>query len=128
MDGTSLSSHIYILNDNCIIKKFKDGKVAYCKYILECKLVVGNIVVSLDSEWIENIDNLNDRLRNVFKGFNDCIVNNYFLDNNYKYKGHKFNIIKYAETNSKKTTSFHYITDLYITDNIVKLVRKRWFL
>lgn len=194
VDGTGLSSHNYNLNNNCIRKKFKDGKVIYCRYILECKLVVGNIVISLDSEWFENIDNLNDkqkqdceikafkrmaerikknypkqkfiitadalyctspminickkskwkyifnlndRLRTVFKDFNDyiecfndCSVKNYFLDNNYKYKGHKFNIIKYTEINNKKATSFHYITNLHITNNnikqVVKLGRKRW--
>ena len=52
VDGSGLSSHSYNLNNNCIKRKYKDGKIAYCKYILECKLVVGNIVISLDSEWI----------------------------------------------------------------------------
>ena len=53
-DGTGLSNHDYNLNDNCLIRKHKDGKVSYYKYILECKLVVGNIIISLDSEFIEN--------------------------------------------------------------------------
>lgn len=194
VDGTGLSSHTYNLNDNCIKKKYKDGKIVYCKYILECKLIVGNIVISLDSEWIENAEsltenqkqdcetkafermakrlkknypkqkfiltadalyctspminickqsnwkyifNLNDRLRTVFKDFNDyiecfndCTVTNYFLDNNYKYKGHRFNIIKFTETKKNKTTNFHYITNLIVTNdnikNIVNLGRKRW--
>lgn len=194
VDGSGLSSHSYNLNNNCIKKKYKDGKIAYCKYILECKLVVGNIVISLDSEWIENennlnenqkqdcetkafermakrikrnfpkqkfiitadalyctspminickqnnwkyIFNLNDRLRTVFKDFNDyiecfndCSIKNYFLDNNYKYKGHRFNIIKFIETKNNKTTNFHYITNFYVTTNnikqIVKLGRNRW--
>ena len=184
VDGTGLSSHSYDLNNNCIKKKYKDGKIAYCKYVLECKLVVGNIVISLDSEWIENVDetnafkrmakrikknypkqkfiitadalyctspminickqnnwkyifNLNDRLRTVFKDFNDyieyfndCTITNYFLDNNYKYKNHRFNIIKFTETKKNKTTNFHYITNLTVTDdnikNIVCLGRKRW--
>ena len=60
VDGSGLSSHNYNLNNNCIKKKYKDGKIAYCKYILECKLVVGNIVISLDSEWIENAETLNE--------------------------------------------------------------------
>ena len=60
VDGTGLSNHSYNLNDNCIKKKYKDGKIAYCKYVLECKLIVGNIVISLDSEWIENAENLNE--------------------------------------------------------------------
>ena len=194
VDGTGLSSHSYDLNNNCIKKKYKDGKIAYCKYVLECKLVVGNIVISLDSEWIENVEslnenqkqdcetnafkrmakrikknypkqkfiitadalyctspminickqnnwkyifNLNDRLRTVFKDFNDyieyfndCTITNYFLDNNYKYKNHRFNIIKFTETKKNKTTNFHYITNLTVTDdnikNIVCLGRKRW--
>ncbi len=60
VDGSGLSSHSYNLNNNCIKKKYKNGKIAYCKYILECKLVVGNIVISLDSEWIENTETLNE--------------------------------------------------------------------
>lgn len=194
VDGTGLSSHSYNLNDNCIKKKYKDGKIVYCKYVLECKLVVGNIVISLDSEWIENAENLtenqkqdcetkafermakrikknypkqkfiltadalyctspmidicklnnwkyifnlNDRLRTVFKNFNDyieyfndCTITNYFLDKDYKYKGHRFNIIKFTETKKNKTTNFHYITNLIVTDNNIKnigfLGRKRW--
>ena len=53
-DGTGLSNHSYNLNGNCLKRKHKDGKISYYKYVLECKLVVGNIVISLDSEFIEN--------------------------------------------------------------------------
>ena len=53
-DGTGLSNHSYNLNGNCLKRKHKDDKVSYYKYVLECKLVVGNIVISLDSEFIEN--------------------------------------------------------------------------
>ena len=53
-DGTGLSNHDYNLNNNCLIRKHKDGKISYYKYVLGCKLVVGNIVISLDSEFIEN--------------------------------------------------------------------------
>lgn len=60
VDGSGLSSHNYNLNGNCIKKKYKDGKIVYCKYILECKLVVGNIVIILDSEWIENAESLTE--------------------------------------------------------------------
>lgn len=55
-DGTGLSNHNYNSNDNCIKKNHKNGKVSYYKYVLECKLVVGNIVISLDSEFIENVE------------------------------------------------------------------------
>lgn len=194
VDGTGLSSHDYNLNKNCIKKKYKDGTIKYFKYVLECKFVVGSIVISLDSEWIENIENLtekqkqdceinafkrmakrikmnypkqrfiitgdalytntsmikicidnhwkyifnlNDRLRSVFKDFNDYIecfndtsINNYYLDKDYKYKGYLFNIIKYTETKDNKTTSFHFITNLDVNDHniktIVDLGRKRW--
>ena len=194
VDGTGLSSHNYNLNNNCIKKKYKDGKVAYCKYVLECKLIVGNIVISLDSEWIENseslnenqkqdcetrafermakriknnypkqkfiltadalyctssmmnickqnnwkyIFNLNDRLKTVFKDFNDyieyfndCSIENYFLDKNYKYKGYVFNILKFTEIKKDKITNFHYITNLKVTNNnireVVYLGRNRW--
>ena len=53
-DGTGLSNHTYNLNGNCLQRKHKDGKISYYKYVLECKLVVGNMVISLDSEFIEN--------------------------------------------------------------------------
>lgn len=53
-DGTGLSNHDYNLNGNCLSRKTKDGKISYYKYVLECKLVVGSIVISLDSEFIEN--------------------------------------------------------------------------
>ena len=192
IDGTGLSSHNFNLNNNCIVKKYKDGKRTYCKYVLECKLVVGNIVISLDSEFIENdsslnekekqdceikafkrmairikknypkykfiitgdalystkpiidictnynwkyIFNLNDRLRVVFKDFNDyieifndCDVKDYFLDKKYKYKGIYFDMIKYVD--NKKSIGFHYITNFDVNNNniknIVQLGRKRW--
>lgn len=53
-DGTGLSNHDYNLNGNCLSRKSKDGKISYYKYVLECKLVVGSIIISLDSEFIEN--------------------------------------------------------------------------
>ena len=53
-----------------------------------------------------------------------------FLNINYKYKNHKFNIIKFTEINKKKSTNFHYITNLEVDDNnikqIVHLGRNRW--
>lgn len=55
-DGTGLSNHDYNLNDNCLSRKHKNGVISYYKYVLECKLVVGNIVISLDTEFIENVE------------------------------------------------------------------------
>ena len=50
---------------------------------------------------LKYIFNLYDKLRTVFKNLNDyieyfnkCTTKNYFLDNNYKFKRHKFNIIR----------------------------------
>ena len=51
VDATGLSSHDYNLNGNCI-SKTKNGVTKYYKYVLEAKLVFGNIVISIDSECI----------------------------------------------------------------------------
>lgn len=72
VDTTGLSSHDYNLNGNRIAKASKDGKTKYYKYVLEAKAVFGNIVISIDSEWIENnkLNNENDKQDceiNVFK-------------------------------------------------------------
>lgn len=48
-DGTGLSSHNYNLNNNCLTKKHKYGKISYYKYVLECKLVVWIYVNFLDT-------------------------------------------------------------------------------
>lgn len=81
-DGTGLSNHNYNLNNNCLIRKHKDGKISYYKYVLECKLVVGNIVISLDSEFIENKKMLTDKQKqdcetNAFKRMIKRIKKNY---------------------------------------------------
>ena len=81
-DGTGLSNHDYNLNDNCLIRKHRDGKISYYKYVLECKLVVSNIVISLDSEFIENEKMLTDKQKqdcetNAFKRMIKRIKKNY---------------------------------------------------
>lgn len=81
-DGTGLSNHNYNLNNNCLIRKHRDGKISYYKYVLECKLVVGNLVISLDSEFIENEKMLNDKQKqdcetNAFKRMIKRIKKNY---------------------------------------------------
>lgn len=81
-DGTGLSNHDYNLNNNCLIRKHKDGNVSYYKYVLECKLVAGNIVISLDSEFIENEVMLTDKQKqdcetNAFKRMIKRIKKNY---------------------------------------------------
>ena len=54
VDATGVTCCNYNLNGNCIKKKYKSEKIKYYKYVLEAKIVVGKIVISLDSEWIEN--------------------------------------------------------------------------
>ncbi len=81
-DGTGLSNHNYNLNDNCLKRKHKDGKISYYKYVLECKLVVNNIVISLDSEFIENKKMLTEKQKqdcetNAFKRMIKRIKSNY---------------------------------------------------
>lgn len=81
-DGTGLSTHDYNLNNNCLSRKSKDGKITYYKYVLECKLVLGNIVISLDSEFIENENMLTEKQKqdcetNAFKRMVIRIKKNY---------------------------------------------------
>lgn len=81
-DGTGLSNHNYNLNNNCLKRKHRDGNVSYYKYVLECKLVVGNIVISLDSEFIENDSMLTDKQKQdcetkAFKRMIERIKKNY---------------------------------------------------
>ena len=81
-DGTGLSNHNYNLNDNCLKRKHKAGKISYYKYVLECKLVANNIVISLDSEFIENKKMLTEKQKqdcetNAFKRMIKRIKSNY---------------------------------------------------
>lgn len=68
VDATGLTSFDYNLNGNCLTRT-RDGKTKYYKYVLEAKVVFGSMVISLDSEWIENTDinNENDK--------QDCEIN-----------------------------------------------------
>ena len=73
VDGTGISSHNYNLNGNCISKTTtnKKGKKAttYYKQVLEAKIIVGKIVISLDTEWIENTEINNENQKQ------DCEIN-----------------------------------------------------
>ncbi len=69
VDATGISSHDYNLNNNCIVKKSKNGVIKYYKQVLEAKIVVGNIVISLDTEWIENADMQTEKKKQ------DCEIN-----------------------------------------------------
>ena len=70
VDATGISSHNYNLNGNCIVKKHKNTNTTkYYKQVLEAKIVVGNIVISLDTEWIENANMLTEKKKQ------DCEIN-----------------------------------------------------
>ena len=82
VDATGLSSHDYNLNGNCIIKKSKNNVIKYYKQVLEAKIVVGNIVISIDTEWIENADMKTEKRKqdceiNAFKRMAPRLKNNY---------------------------------------------------
>ena len=82
VDATGVSSHDYNLNGTCITKKSKNGVTKYHKYVLEAKLVFGDIVISVDTEWIENSQILNENEKqdceiNAFKRMAPRIKKNY---------------------------------------------------
>lgn len=109
-DGTGLSSHNYNLNNNCLIRKHRDGKISYYKYVLECKLVVGNIVISLDSEFIENKKMLTDKQKQ------DCETNAFKR------------MIKRIKKNYPKYKFIVTGDGLYATTPIIKLCKKyNWY-
>ena len=68
VDATGLTALDYDLNGNCLTRT-RDGKTKYYKYVLEAKVVFGDMVISIDSEWIENnkLNNENDK--------QDCEIN-----------------------------------------------------
>lgn len=105
-DGTGLSNHDYNLNDNCLIRKHRDGKISYYKYVLECKLVVSNIVISLDSEFIENEKMLTDKQKQ------DCETNAFKR------------MIKRIKKNYPKYKFIITGDDLYATSPIINLCKK----
>lgn len=108
-DGTGLSNHDYNLNNNCLIRKHRDGKISYYKYVLECKLVVGNIIISLDSEFIENEKMLTDKQKQ------DCETNAFKR------------MIKRIKKNYPKYKFIITGDGLYATTPIIKICRKyKW--
>ena len=81
VDATGLTALDYNLNGNCITRT-RDGKTKYYKYVLEAKVVFGNMLISIDSEWIENnkLNNENDKQDcevNAFKRMAPRIKKNY---------------------------------------------------
>lgn len=108
-DGTGLSNHDYNLNNNCLKRKHKDGKISYYKYVLECKLVVGNIVISLDSEFIENEVMLTEKQKQ------DCEINAFKR------------MVKRIKKNYPKYSFIITGDALYATDPIINICKKyKW--
>lgn len=82
VDATGVASRDYNLNGNCISKKYKNSPTRYFKYALEAKIVFGDIVISIDTEWIENKDIKNEDDKqdceiNAFKRMAKRIKKNY---------------------------------------------------
>lgn len=81
VDATGLTSRDYNLNGNCLTRT-RDGNTKYYKYVLEAKVCFGNIVISIDSEWIENTELNNENQKqdceiNAFKRMAKRIKKNY---------------------------------------------------
>ena len=58
VDGTGLASSRKKYNENCLVKNKTDKKgneyQEYSTYVLEAKLVIGDMVFSIGSEFVEN--------------------------------------------------------------------------
>ena len=64
VDGTGLAASRKKYNENCLVKKKIDKKgneyQEYSTYVLEAKLVVGEMVFSIGSEFVENTRDVNE--------------------------------------------------------------------
>lgn len=71
VDGTGLATSRKRYNKNCLVKNKidKNGNKyqEYSTYVLEAKLVVGNMVFSIGSEFVENSNNKNFIHRKISK-------------------------------------------------------------
>ena len=81
VDATGLTALDYNLNGNCLTRT-RDGKIKYYKYVLEVKVVFFNMVISIDSEWIENSNSNTEKEKQdcevkAFKRMAPRIKNNY---------------------------------------------------
>ena len=60
VDGTGLATSRVKYNDNCLTKKktnkYGEEYIEYSTYVLEAKLVMGNMVFSIGTEFVENTD------------------------------------------------------------------------
>lgn len=71
VDGTGLAASRKRYNKNCLVKNKTDKNGSkyqeYSTYVLEAKLVVGNMVFSIGSEFVENSNNKNFIHRKIRK-------------------------------------------------------------
>ena len=71
VDGTGLATSRKRYNKNCLVKNKTDKNgnkyQEYSTYVLEAKLVVGNMVLSIGSEFVENSNNKNFIHRKISK-------------------------------------------------------------
>ncbi len=69
VDGTGLATSRKKCNTNCLVKNKTDKNgnkyQEYSTYVLEAKLVVGDMVFSIGSEFVENIDNQKFIIRKI---------------------------------------------------------------
>ncbi len=69
VDGTGLATSRKKYNTNCLVKNKTDKNgnkyQEYSTYVLEAKLVVGEMVFSIGSEFVENIDNQKFIIRKI---------------------------------------------------------------
>ena len=124
VDGTGIMSFKERHCKHCLKRTYNKGEEneysIYYHYVLEAKLVVGDIVISMDSEFVENEE------ENVEKEIK------YW--NNLKYQEVKrdkeANVIKYYEKEETETREFMRITSFKITDKnkeeIVYYGKQRW--
>ena len=56
VDGTGLVSFDYKHCDYCLVDNHKDGTTTYKHFVLEAKICFGDIIISLDSEFVDNPD------------------------------------------------------------------------
>ena len=73
VDGTGLATSKKKYNKNCLVKNKTDKKgkeyKEYSTYVLEAKLVMGDMVFSIGSEFVENEDEEVDKQDCELKAF-----------------------------------------------------------
>ncbi len=89
VDGTGLATSKNEYNENCLVKNKTDKNgnsyKEYSTYVLEAKLVLGNMVFSIASEFVENV-------RKKVKGYKKIEIKKYQMKKNKKIGIKKTNI------------------------------------